>query len=158
MTTPTNPTLSADELAELCERLRERYTADEVPPCRVCGRPLSIQRAGGGERTIWGCDGWESDPDEPGHNRRAPGYDPSGNHYERSRWEQFRNGDSDVLTLLAERAACEVRLERATKALGPFGLCAAKFKGFNEQDGIAWPGLTVADFRAAAAFLAGGRG
>ncbi len=80
--------------------LRARYTADVPPPCRVCGRGLRVQSAGGGNATVWGCDGLEPDPEHEGRLRRAPGYDPSSDHYERSRWTQFRGGDSDVLAML----------------------------------------------------------
>lgn len=59
--------------------LRDRYTAEDVPPCRVCCRPLSVQAMGGGAPTIWAC---------------------VGSHYDKSIFEQRRTGDGLVLELL----------------------------------------------------------
>jgi hypothetical protein len=85
-TRATQPlSLTVDD--ETVARLRKRYTAETVPPCPVCGEPLSIQAAGGGSIT-WGC------------VKRDDGKSPLDDHYERSRWQQFRTGDSDVIALL----------------------------------------------------------
>jgi hypothetical protein len=102
MTSPTNPTdTPIERLKGLSETLRKRYTPQEPPPCIVCGHPLRIQSAGGGCATVWGCDGLEADPDNPGRLRTRADYDPSNDHYGRSRWAQYRLGDSDVLDLLS---------------------------------------------------------
>lgn len=111
--------MSEQNMDAVAGRLGERYTAEAIPPCGVCGRALRIQRAGGGEATVWGCDGLEDDPDNPGHLRRSPTYDPSDDHYGRSRWTQHRPGDADVLALLTERASL---LERVAEARGVIGL------------------------------------
>lgn len=95
-----SPTIQLD--GGLVERLRARYTADVPPPCPVCGGELSIAQAGGGQATIWACSPYESDPDNPGHNRPKEGRSlgDDGGHYSRSRWTQYRSGDQDVLDLL----------------------------------------------------------
>lgn len=85
---------------DLAAFLEDRYTAEEIPPCCVCGGPLSIQRAGGGERTVWACSGYEDDPDNPGHVRRQPGRGVADEHYSKSRWEQMKSGDQWVLELV----------------------------------------------------------
>lgn len=96
------PTLSADEVARLGERLRAKQ------PKR---------------RDTTSLGGWVNiNPDGP-------------------------EAATTIETLLAERAACEVRLERARAVVEPF---AREGRG----EGVAM----TADFRAAAAFLAGGRG
>lgn len=87
---------------DLIERLRARYTPEPVPPCRVCDGPLSIQRVGGGEPTVWACSPNENDPDEPGHLRYKAGRSGADQHYSQSRFEQRRTGDPDVLTLLSQ--------------------------------------------------------
>lgn len=69
--------------------LRERYTAEPVPPCAVCGAPLSLQACGGGEPSVWACDA------------RAPERRPADEHYCRSEFVQRRTGDPDVV------AACD---------------------------------------------------
>lgn len=76
------------EQRALIERLRKRYTPETVPPCPVCNSPLTVQAAGGGSIT-WGC------------VKRDDGASPLDDHYDRSRWEQLRTGDSDVLDLIA---------------------------------------------------------
>lgn len=64
--------------------LRYRYTAEPVPPCRVCGEDLTVQACGGGEPTVWAC--------------TANGI---GDHYDRSMFVQRKTGDSLVLELLS---------------------------------------------------------
>ena len=86
--------------AELIATLTERYTATPVPPCRVCGGPLSIARAGGGEATVWACHGLEDDPDNPDRVKRQPGRSAADEHYVQSRWTQYRTGDELVLEAL----------------------------------------------------------
>lgn len=75
--------------ADLIARLRERYTADAVPSCRVCGSELSIQSMGGGRAT------------EYAHSRpEGVSFRDWSEHYSNSRWTQYRGGDSEVLALL----------------------------------------------------------
>ena len=45
--------LTDDEL----DQVAARYTADPVPPCRVCGAQLSAQSAGGGKATLTTVEG-----------------------------------------------------------------------------------------------------
>lgn len=85
---------------ELIEQLIERYTSDPVPPCRVCGGSLSIERAGGGEPTVWACSPWEDDPTDPGRLKPKAERNLVDDHYERSRWKQYRSGDCAVLDLI----------------------------------------------------------
>jgi hypothetical protein len=106
------------ELEPLLAELRARYTADEVPPCRVCGECLSIQRAGGGEATLYGCSGLEDDPDTPGHLRMREGRSYADDHYSQSKWTQYRNGDSDVLALCAGVEGLLLRIESLAEARG----------------------------------------
>lgn len=91
--------------AELATLLRDRYTADLVPPCAVCGRELSIASAGGGRATVFACSEWEDDPAAPGRLRRKEGRGMADDHYDRSRWTQYNSGDSLVLELVRRFAA-----------------------------------------------------
>lgn len=83
------PEVTVEDVA-LIQRVRARYTAEPVPPCRVCGAELSIQSMGGGHATVYG----HATPE--GVSLRE-----WGDHYDASRWTQLRAGDSDVLALLA---------------------------------------------------------
>lgn len=88
------------------EELRKRYTPPEIPKCKICGSELSIQRCGGGEPTVYACDGYEADPENPGMVRRAAGRDIADKHYEESRYIDWKKGgDSDVVALLDELEA-----------------------------------------------------
>lgn len=113
------------------EELRKRYTPPEIPKCKICGSELSIQRCGGGEPTVYACDGYEADPENPGMVRRAAGRDIADKHYEESRYIDWKKGgDSDVVALLDELEAKDatiafqqreirtllVRLENANRA------------------------------------------
>lgn len=97
-------------------KLRERYTPAEVPPCRVCGRALRIQRASAGEM-LWGCDGLESDPDNEGLLRRAPDWDVSNDHYRKSQFDQRPIGDPLVLRAADRITALTDRVEQLREAL-----------------------------------------
>lgn len=93
------------------EELRKRYTPPEIPKCKICGSELSIQRCGGGEPTVYACDGYEADPENPGMVRRAAGRDIADKHYEESRYIDWKKGgDSDVVALLDELEAAEKRI------------------------------------------------
>lgn len=71
---------------ELVERLRERYTRETIPPCRVCGAELTIASAGGGEATKWVCS-----------VANKGGFAGWMGHYERSEYRQRHYTDDDVL-------------------------------------------------------------
>ena len=98
-------------VAELLSELRRSYTRDPVPPCRICGGPLSVQSIGGGQPTVWACSGKEDDPDRPNYiqtkagrwEKAEPG-SPSeyerGGHFHDSHWTAYRSGDSRVLALI----------------------------------------------------------
>jgi len=73
----------------LLDRLRERYTGEPVPPCRVCGGTLTVQSMGGGRATEYGC----PKPDDVAYGEWAE-------HYSRSKWTQYRPGDVDVIALV----------------------------------------------------------
>lgn len=102
-----------DAKAKVVDVLRERYAPTEVPPCRVCGGPLSLAAIGGGKPTVWACSGNEDDPDRPGYIRSQPGrwgnakdgvseYGPGG-HYHDSRWvDRRQGGDSQVIELIED--------------------------------------------------------
>jgi hypothetical protein len=95
---------------ELVELLLERYTAEPIPPCRVCGAALTVQSAGGGHATEYAC--------------TAAGYAPGWiEHYDASRFRHVRPGDEDVLSLISaisrlvkerDEALDAARFDRAT--------------------------------------------
>lgn len=80
--------MTEEELAAL----EQRYTAEPVPPCRVCGGELSVQSMGGGKATVYGC---SNKPDDVKYTEWIDG------HYRQSTWVQYRDGDADVLALVA---------------------------------------------------------
>lgn len=96
------------------QQLRERYAAPEIPKCRVCGGELTVQRTGGGP-TIWGCTGMVDDPTGERNWIYAEGRSCADEHYERSRWSDYRQGgDAEVIELIdalesAERERDELR-------------------------------------------------
>lgn len=95
--------------------LRKRYTPPEIPKCSICGGELSIQRCGGGEPTVYACDGYEADPENPGMVRRAAGRDIADKHYEESRYIDWKKGgDSDVVALLDELEAKDAKIANLT--------------------------------------------
>ena len=101
--------MSIDKQAR--EELRKRYTPPEIPNCSICGASLSIQRCGGGEPTVYACDGYEADPENPGMVRRAAGRGIADKHYEESRYIDWKKGgDLDVIELLDELQAAEKRI------------------------------------------------
>lgn len=90
---------SDDDLAWM---LTERYKPSEIPPCRVCGGPLSIGAIGGGEPTRWACSGMEDDPESPGNRRYKQGRTVADRHYSDSEWvDRRQGGDSAVMELIA---------------------------------------------------------
>ena len=95
---------------DLIVELVARYTADPVPPCRVCGGELGIQSFGGGRAAVWGCGGMEDDPDKPGYLRYQVDRKCADDHYSKSLWTQYRGGDSDVIELARRFHALAARL------------------------------------------------
>lgn len=71
------------------DALREQYTDVPVPPCRVCGGPLTIQASGGGVRTTYA----HTVPDG------VQAFDWV-EHYRASTWSPRYDGDSRVIKLL----------------------------------------------------------
>jgi len=96
--------------AELIQVLTERYRPSEIPPCRVCGKSLTIQAIGGGKPTWWGCSGFEDVPGKPNELRYTKGRHGADEHYSQSRYEDRRaGGDSRVMELIKRFLdACEV--------------------------------------------------
>ena len=96
--------------AELVQVLTERYQPSEIPPCRVCGGPLTPQRIGGGEPTVWGCEGMEDDPKKPGYVRYKKGRHCADEHYSKSTYTDRRQGGDSAVMELVKRflEACEV--------------------------------------------------
>lgn len=81
--------------------LRGRYTAEPVPPCRVCGRELTVQSSGGGNATTYGCSGLIPDPADPENSLiRDPNRTIADKHYSDSKWTQYRSGDTEVIALI----------------------------------------------------------
>jgi hypothetical protein len=94
--------MARKKIEELLKRLEERHSPTSIPPCLVCGGPLSIGRCGGGEPTIYACSGMEDDPDKPGYIRYAADREPADAHYSRSEFVDRRHDDPDVLVLVQE--------------------------------------------------------
>ena len=88
---------TADELQEV---LTERYREPTIPPCSVCGKPLSLQSTGGGKPPVWAC----ADRDAYDYSSRE-GRDAFYEHYARSRYEDVRHGGDDLVMELLWRAA-----------------------------------------------------
>lgn len=69
--------------------LRERYTPTPVPPCRVCGSPLTLASMGGGKAPEYSC---SSASDANGKTDLE--------HYAQSKYTHYGTGDSQVIALL----------------------------------------------------------
>lgn len=81
--------------SELIEVLTKRYEATEVPPCRVCGAPLSVSQCGGGSPTGYVCS-----------TQRSVLGRIDWTHYENSQWEDRRQGgDEDVMEFISRYLA-----------------------------------------------------
>jgi hypothetical protein len=120
-------------LVELIASLKNRYTAEPVPACPVCGGELGIASIGGGEPTVWACSPQEEDPENPGFLRLKKGRKGVDDHYTRSRWKQYRGGDSEVLDLIAH---FEAQSSSATMraALVPFAKIADLYDEQEDDD------------------------
>lgn len=92
--------------AEIAEHVADRYVPPVVPPCRVCGEPLSITSAGSGP-TWWACSGMEADPDNDSMLRWMEGRSCADEHYMHSRWEDRRAGGDDAVVELLRRFQAE---------------------------------------------------
>lgn len=90
---------------ELATLLCDQYAEEPVPPCPVCGGELSVASCGGASATIYACSEWEDDSAKPGELRRKDGCGVADDHYSRSRWTQYRGGDTHVLELVRRFAA-----------------------------------------------------
>ena len=86
---------------ELIARLTQRYEPTKIPPCRVCGGPLSMQAVGGGNPTEWACSGREYDPDTHEWIGWQKGRTAADDHYRKSGFTDRRQGgDEDVMELI----------------------------------------------------------
>ena len=90
-------TLSNTDLMDVVEFC---FRAEPIPPCRVCGGPLTIGSMGGGHATKWGCDGRIEDPERPDAGVYADGRTIADEHYAQSQWTQHRSGDIRVVELV----------------------------------------------------------
>ena len=93
----TLPKTMPDDL--LLEAIESSYYPAEIPSCHICGGKLSIASIGGGP-TIWACTPTEDDVDENGKWVFKPGRSVVDDHYSKSRWQQYRHGDSRVMELV----------------------------------------------------------
>lgn len=97
-----------DRVRALIAELRDRYSEPVVPPCRICGGPLSIERCGGDSPTIWRCTGRTDD----GY---APGRKMCDAHYENSEWADRRAGGDERVIALCDEADVSDDLYRSIK-------------------------------------------
>ncbi|EDM3388297.1 protein Ead [Salmonella enterica subsp. enterica serovar Newport] len=93
------------------QELRERYSPQPVPKCRICGDEMTVQRMSAG-RITYGCTGATYD-DKGCHY--AEGRSIADDHYEQSRVTVVDVSDPDVLALLDELEHYKSREERVTK-------------------------------------------
>lgn len=77
--------------------LAARYAPTEIPPCRICGAALSLQSVGGGDPTVWACDG----RDESG--KMKEGRRAVDEHYSASRFVDRRMGGDEAVMDLVRR-------------------------------------------------------
>lgn len=80
------------------QELRERYSPQPVPKCRICGDEMTVQRICGRHIT-YGCTG--AIYDDKGRYY-AEGRSIADDHYEKSRVTVVDSSDPDVLALLDE--------------------------------------------------------
>ncbi|EKG6573720.1 ead/Ea22-like family protein [Salmonella enterica] len=95
------------------QALRERYSPQPVPKCRICGDEMTVQRIYGSHIT-YGCTGATYD-DKGCHY--AEGRSIADDHYAQSRVTVVDVSDPDVLALLDElERACE-KLKAAERSM-----------------------------------------
>ena len=100
---PDDVTLWSDE--DLALVLTKHYEPSVIPPCCVCGGPLSCERCGGGEPTVYACSGVAEGP----LYRYKEGRHPADEHYVKSRFvDRRQGGDATVMELLRRHAASVV--------------------------------------------------
>jgi hypothetical protein len=87
------------EAGELVARLRERYGPKPIPPCRICGAPLSLSSAGGGSYPKFNCSTLDMDFSAE-----------AGAHYNASEYFHV-SGDPDVIEYIALQAATIAQLQ-----------------------------------------------
>lgn len=81
---------------DLIAMLRERFTGDPVPPCRVCGAELTIGSIGGNTSTKYAC----PNADTLKHEWGSPEQREAMEHYRASEFFHNKPGDTLVLQLL----------------------------------------------------------
>ncbi len=96
------------------QALRERYSPQPVPKCRICGAEMTVQRISGNHIT-YGCTGATYD-DKGCHY--AEGRSIADDHYGQSRVTVVDVSDPDVLALLDELEASKSKCrELSSKAM-----------------------------------------
>ncbi|EMA1800118.1 ead/Ea22-like family protein [Cronobacter turicensis] len=105
--------------------LRERYSPQPIPTCRLCGAEMSAQRISG-NRITYGCTG--ATYDDTGCHY-APGRNIADAHYEQSQVVVDDFSDPDVIELIAALEAAEGQAAKTLKlppAIGRYGECFSK--------------------------------
>ncbi len=102
------PELTKEERA----LLRQFYTPQAIPKCRICGEELSMQDSRTKE---YGCSGYMPDPELEGHLILKPGRSFLDDHYKNSLTVFFGQGSTLVIKALdcLESAEREASLLRA---------------------------------------------
>lgn len=100
----------------LLTRLRERYTDEVIPPCRICGAALEVACAGGGV-IKYACSSEDAKKSVFGP-RSGLGPPEHEEHYRRSEYQVIARGDREVLALVAAYESLS-RPGAAGQALGP---------------------------------------
>ena len=99
--------------AALVAYLETCFTPDPVPPCRICGAALSLEKCGGSEPSEWACSPYEHD--EAGRLQFKAGRRFCDDHYDRSFFRQYRTGDEHGLELVRRFRLLLVRGETDAK-------------------------------------------
>lgn len=89
------------------QALRERYSPQPVPKCRICGAEMTVQRISG-NRITYGCTG--ATYDDKGCDY-AEGRSIADDHYGQSRVTVVDVSDPEVLMLLDEREADKEKIK-----------------------------------------------
>jgi hypothetical protein len=87
--------------AELLGDLTRRYSPTKIPPCHICGGPLSLMACGGGYPTEWYCDYQERGPD--GTLRMKAGRTMLDEHFNLSHLIDCRPGGDAAVIAMVER-------------------------------------------------------
>lgn len=95
---------------ELIEQLERDYSPQPIPPCRICGAPLSIGQIGGGEPTIYYCSAMADAP--------RNGLEKDWEHYGQSKLRDLsRRGDQRVIQLTRRLRSLAAENDSLRKAL-----------------------------------------